>query len=128
MDKTVLVIDRDHYLLGLYANSLAEAGLSAHGATTGREGLMLLDTHNPHLILMDIVFRDMSGMQFLQHIYSMRHYKKTPIVLISNYNTVPYQEIARDVGIRAWLQKSDHTANDVVVSVLDVLRSHPHSE
>ena len=127
MDKRVLIIDRDHYLLGLYANSFVEAGLNAHGTTTGREGLMLLDTHKPHLILMDIVFRDMNGMQFLRHIYSMRHYQKIPIVLVSNYNTRSYQQIAHDVGIHTWLTKREHTADEIVLFVSGVLHSYSHS-
>ena len=120
-NANVLIVDQDNFLLGLYANAFNNAGLNVEGAVNGRDGISILDNYQPDIIVMDIVFRDMSALQFLRHIYSNAEFRKVPIILVSNYNTDFYDEIAEQVGIYKRLMKFENTTDDILVNVFDAL-------
>ena len=61
-----IVIVEDEYLLGkTIAQALTKHGHEARAATTGEEGLALLQTFQPALVLLDMRLPRMSGMEFL---------------------------------------------------------------
>jgi two-component system response regulator AtoC len=61
-----IVIVEDEYLLGkTIAQALTKHGHEARTVTTGEEGLALLQTFQPALVLLDMKLPRMSGMEFL---------------------------------------------------------------
>ncbi len=61
-----IVVVEDEYLLGkTIAQALTKHGHEARTATTGEEGLALLQTLQPALVLLDMKLPRMSGMEFL---------------------------------------------------------------
>jgi DNA-binding response OmpR family regulator len=57
----VVLIDDDAALLGLMARAFAAAGYATVTAENGRKGLLLLDEHDPQLVVTDIVMPEMEG-------------------------------------------------------------------
>ena len=120
-ENTVLIIDQDRFLLGLYANAFKNAGLGVQGVMTGEEGISVINTQTPNIIVMDIIFQDMNAIQFLSHLHSQEGFQKIPIILVSNYNTDSYDAIADDVGIYQRLTKFENTTDDILAHVLKVI-------
>jgi len=61
-----IIIVEDEYLLGkTIAQALTKHGHEARTATTGEEGLALLQTFQPALVLLDMKLPRMSGLEFL---------------------------------------------------------------
>lgn len=117
----ILLIDKDSFLLGVYASALSRAGFNVEGVLTGREGISIIEGSNTDAIVMDIIFQDMSATQFFRHLYSNSDISKVPTILVSNYNTDSYEEIAPDFGIRKRLMKFENTTDDILDNVVEVL-------
>lgn len=64
--KTILVID-DEILIGeLVCDYLGGMGFRTVRASGAKEGLQLAEIENPHLILLDVLMPEMSGIECLQ--------------------------------------------------------------
>ena len=78
--KKVLVIDDDTLLVRLIEHHFAEEGFEVLKAYTGREGLSLVRSLAPDLIILDIVLPDVSGWEICQLV---RQISKVPIVMLT---------------------------------------------
>ena len=62
--QRVLVIEDDQAIRELLTIVLAAEGYDIRVATNGREGLVMVDQWRPHLVLLDLLMRDMDGWTF----------------------------------------------------------------
>jgi CheY-like chemotaxis protein len=60
-DKTVLIIDDDAYILKVIALKLKNNGYSVVTASDGREGLELIESHKPEVVITDLNMPRMDG-------------------------------------------------------------------
>jgi two-component system KDP operon response regulator KdpE len=80
MDKKVLVVDDEPAFVRLVSNSLSHSGYEVLTAGDGQEALRLLFTHNPDLVLLDVMMPRMNGWQTCSRI---REVSDVPIVIIT---------------------------------------------
>ncbi len=78
--KKVLIIDDDVLLIRLIEHSLSRVGVEVHKAYSGYEGISLVRTQQPDLVILDIVLPDIDGWQVLQRI---RQISKVPILMLT---------------------------------------------
>src|ERR1700743_3558300 len=64
----VVIIDDNPRSLEFIATALREYPIEAYTASSPEEGLDLVYTHRPQLVMTDLVMPQMSGMQVLEHI------------------------------------------------------------
>ena len=78
--KKVLVIDDDVLLVRLIEHSLSQVEVEMLKAYTGYEGISLVRTRQPDLVILDIVLPDIDGWEVLQRI---RQISKVPILMLT---------------------------------------------
>jgi class 3 adenylate cyclase/CheY-like chemotaxis protein len=80
---TILVVDDNASNRALLMEQLRRQGHTVTEATCGLEGLELMQSHAPDLVLLDLLMPDMSGYEVLQAIRSNKTLRRIPVVMIS---------------------------------------------
>lgn len=78
--KKVLVIDDDVLLIRLIEHNLSQVEAEVLKACSGYEGISLVRTQQPDLVILDIVLPDIDGWEVLRRI---RQISKVPIVMLT---------------------------------------------
>ena len=78
--KKVLIIDDDVLLVRLIEHNLSRIEVKVLKAYTGYEGISLVRTQQPDLVILDIILPDIDGWEVLQRI---RQVSKVPILMLT---------------------------------------------
>lgn len=100
----ILVIDDDPDLLMLCRINLALDGHEIVEASSGREGLQLLASHKPDVVLLDVMMPAFDGLEVLRTIRDgiTTH---VPVVIVSARVGIEDRIAARDAGADAFISK-----------------------
>ncbi|MBF0272955.1 MAG: response regulator [Magnetococcales bacterium] len=79
--KTILCVEDDAQLLGLYSRMLQDQGFAVLTAHSGESGLEVLQIAQVDLLITDILMPDMDGVELIFHVLSL--HPDLPIVAIS---------------------------------------------
>jgi len=79
-EKKVLVIDDDVLLARLIEHNLSRIEVTVLKAYTGYDGISLVRSQQPDLVILDIVLPDIDGWEVLQRI---RQVSKVPIIMLT---------------------------------------------
>jgi two-component system response regulator HydG len=116
---TILVVDDDPGHAEATAESLERAGHRCLTATSGAEGLRLLDQHDVDVVLTDLVMRDADGMEILKAARQKR--PDTEVVVMTGYASVETAVEAMQQGAAHYLRKplNMHEVRAVIGKVLE---------
>lgn len=78
---TILVIEDDPDIRELVSYNLGKEGYSVVGAATGEQGLSLLSTANPDLIVLDIMLPGADGLEVLRTLKRSAAAERIPVVM-----------------------------------------------
>jgi len=81
MDQKILIIDDDDGIRTVFSRFLGSKGYKVTCASNGREGLAMLDTVGPDLVITDIMMPEADGLEVLMAIRSKP--TKIPVIAIS---------------------------------------------
>ncbi len=79
----VLVVDDEPDLVELLSYNLRQAGYEAIGARNGLEALQAAARHNPHLIVLDIMMPELSGIEVARRLRADPRMARTPIIMLT---------------------------------------------
>jgi two-component system response regulator FlrC len=99
----VLIVEDDPVLREALAETMTIAGHTYITAQDGKEALVLLDIHNPAVVLTDIRMDKLDGNQLLEEIQKKR--PDLPVILMTAYGSVEDAVIAIRHGAVDYLQK-----------------------
>lgn len=99
---TVLVIEDEPQMQKFLAAALASEGYRVVPATTGEEGLVLLRSHHPDVVLLDLGLPDVDGVEVTRRI---RASSNRPILVISARGREDDKIQALDAGADDYLTK-----------------------
>lgn len=85
MTHSVLVVDDDREIRGLYRLILEREGFHVDEASNGAEALQFLLSHTPNVILMDMLMPMLGGEAVLRRIQKMRSLQHVRLVVITAY-------------------------------------------
>jgi signal transduction histidine kinase/DNA-binding response OmpR family regulator len=77
----ILVVDDDRFFLRQMVDILISGGFNAQGVISGEQAMELLKDHKFHVIVTDVVMKDMSGIELLQKVRI--HDRLTPVICVS---------------------------------------------
>ncbi len=112
--KKILIIEDDKVLANIYRNKLAVEHYQVEVADTGETGLARMRTFKPHMIFLDLVLPQMSGVEVLRHIRSEADFAKIPVVVFSNAFLTNAVQEAWKAGATKCLSKADCSPKDVL--------------
>jgi len=106
--KSIMVVDDDEDIRKLLAIYLENYGYTVLTAGSGETGMKLARRMKPDLILLDVAIPDISGMELLKIIKSDRKLKKTPVIMLSNYQLQKGTKLFLKAGALAYIDKRTH--------------------
>lgn len=98
MAKNILLVDDDEEVLELLSKKFMESGFFVITAIRGEEAVEKARTHQPHLIVMDIMLPDFSGPEAVKLLKDDPATRSLPVIFISGI--VSKDEQDPNAGVR----------------------------
>ncbi|MFH2103138.1 MAG: response regulator [Chloroflexota bacterium] len=93
--KRILCIEDEQEMIDLIRLILNRRGYEVHGAYGGKEGLDLIRTLKPDLILLDLMMPDMDGWEVYQQMKADETLREIPVIVV----TAKAQSIDKVLGL-----------------------------
>ena len=109
---SILIIDDDKHDRFLFKEFLSRANdvnYMFEEANTGDMALLLYEQRKYDCVLLDFMMHGMTGIEFLEHLQE-KNIALIPTIFISNHLNPLIIERAKELGIAAYLEKSDLTS------------------
>lgn len=100
----ILIVEDDFLLLELYETMLFGEGYEVHKAGDGDEGLKLIQSLTPNLVLLDLAMPSVSGFQVLEAL--KKDGNPTPVIIISNTDDPAAIQKCRELGAVEYVVKA----------------------
>jgi len=101
----ILVVDDDPYILMSLEFLMRKSGFEVMIARNGTEALQLLDTHNPDVVLLDIMMPDVDGYSICEFIKSTEKHKQCKVVFLSAKSKEADIQKGYDLGADLYITK-----------------------
>ena len=122
MIKKILVIEEDASLFKAYQEMFRLEEVNVVGANTGQEGLNLIHSEKPDIIILDIMLPGgMNGFDVLEQLKRNPATRQIPVIVITNLDTE--EKVARTIGATDYLVKANTTKDEIVKLVKKRLKS-----
>jgi len=116
--RRILVVEDDLRLGRFLADLLRRQGYQAETATTGAQALEAAETFQPHLLILDLVLPDISGLEVLERVHRGG---KVPVLVLSGRGEEALKVRALDMGADDYLTKPFSPA-ELLARIRAVLR------
>lgn len=114
---SILVIDDDRDLLGLFSRVLERVGHRVCIAENGKDGLRIFDEEAPDLVLTDLVMPGMDGHEVARHVRLSKH-GQIPVVGMSGTPWKTCHQHFDDVLVKPFkIEELVETINRLIVEV-----------
>ena len=102
-NMTILVVDDDEDIRAGIALALRSEGAEILQAEDGNETLAMWQSHEPHIVVLDMMLPERSGFLVLEE---LREASSPPIVVMVTANEGKrHEQYARSLGVHAYLTK-----------------------
>ncbi len=95
--STILVIDDSPFIVDIFVTMLERGGYTVKSANSGPEGIELLSSVTPDLILLDIMMEPMDGWETLVEIKQNLDTKDIPVMMLTAKQLTPQE--AQEYGM-----------------------------
>ena len=119
--KTIMWVEDDQFLSDLISRKLSSQGCKLLYAKTGEDGLKILETEKPDVIILDLLLPGIGGFDVLEKIKSDARIKSVPVVILSNYSQNNEEERAKKLGATKFLVKASIVLDDLVKELSEVV-------
>ncbi len=72
---------------------------------TGKEGLKIIQSENPDMILLDIQLPDINGTDICRELRKLKKFKKTPIIAVTSFAMKGDKERILEAGFNDYISK-----------------------
>lgn len=110
---TILLVEDDHDIAGMYRRKLQDDGYRVHVAMTGEMALALAVQSRADLVLLDMGLPTMDGLHVLAALRANRRTFSLPVVILSNCDDPDLIERGLQLGAIDYLIKSRITPTGV---------------
>lgn len=115
---TILLIEDDRVLAGMYRLKFDVSGLRLRLASGGYEGLDVAKKAKPDLILLDLKMDDLDGFEVLKRLKADPALRAIPVLLLTNMSEKDNAEKGLALGAEAYILKSKTLPQDIVNRVV----------
>jgi len=107
--KRILIVEDDQLVASAYKKRFQEAGYEVEWAPDGLEGIKLVSSVKPEVVLLDLLMPRLDGIEVLKYIRSHPELKHLPVVVFSNSYMTNLVENAWRAGADQCLMKASTT-------------------
>ena len=123
-NKYLIVIVEDEYNISSFVSAVLQAnGFDTMVARNGAEAIILITSHCPDLVLLDLGLPDMDGLEVLQ---KLRSWSDVPVIIISARTKEQEKVSALDLGADDYITKPFGTG-ELMARIRTSLR-HSHAQ
>jgi DNA-binding response OmpR family regulator len=119
--QKILIVDDDPQMQKLYDRIFEMEEFQVDTADDGRSGMDKVRLFRPDVILLDIMMKNVSGLEMLSQIKADSASREIPVVVLSNVSDPKIVNEARVKGASQYVVKSEKEPADMVAIVKDVL-------
>lgn len=120
LNKKILIVEDDSSLLKAYREMFKPEEFSVVDAKTGQEGLQMIQSEKPDLIMLDIMLPGgMNGFDVLEKLKANPLTEKIPVVVLTNLDSE--EKVAKTIGARDYIVKANTTKDEIVKLVTECL-------
>ncbi len=105
MSLTVLAVDDSKTMRDLLRAALVPQGFDVRLAGDGEEGLAMLGSVTPHVIITDINMPKLDGFGFIEGVRGRDDLRGTPILVLTTESAPELKQRARSAGATGWIVK-----------------------
>jgi len=116
-EAQVLIIDDDLMSRYVLKSLFKDSGYAVMEAVSGEEGLRLIQTHLPQVIVLDLVMPDLSGAEVLATLKADPATQSIPVIIVTS-QVVEEDQRARLLKQVAGLLSKDSLARDALLAVV----------
>ena len=117
----VLVIDDSFENRLLLSSQLKMEGYKILQANGGIEGIEIAQTHDPDIILLDVMMPDMNGFEVCQHLKDHKRTNLIPIIMVTALREVQYRIEGIEAGADEFLSRP-HVREELLVRVRTLIQ------
>lgn len=127
---SAVVIEDEEDILELISYNLRREGFDVKGATSGEDGLSLVENSHPNVVLLDLMLPGVSGLDVCKRLKANSDLQSIPILMVSakgdesdiiaglemgadDYVTKPFSPKILVARVRAVLRRSHGTKSDI---------------
>ncbi len=103
MNRKILVVDDEHYILESLKDVLEDEGYICFTASNGYDGIRIIEQDNPDVVLLDIWMEDMDGLEVLKRVKD--NYPLLPIIMISGHGNIETAVQTTKLGAFDFIEK-----------------------
>ena len=122
MEKTILLVEDDVFLIDIYSSKIKEAGFEVEVAEDGEAAIKKAKETKPDIVLLDLVLPKADGWEFLKEIKAIPELKDTKIIILSNLGQKDEIEKGLQMGADKYLVKAHYTPSEVIEEVKKILK------
>lgn len=115
--KSIVIIEDEETLLRMLSEKLSREGFKVWKALNGEEGLHMIQTKHPDIILLDIIMPRMDGMTMLKTLRQSEWGKDIPVIILSNLSDDKRVAESMEHGVYDYLIKTDWSLEEVAKKV-----------
>jgi DNA-binding response OmpR family regulator len=121
-NKKILIIEDEETLQNALTEYLKEEKFETVSALDGEKGIELALSEKPDLIILDIVLPKKDGFEVLDEIKKNDETKGTPVILLTNLESMDDIQKAFEKGATTYLVKSEYKLEDIVKKINETLK------
>jgi DNA-binding response OmpR family regulator len=117
----IAIIEDDPVISQMYRMKFEANGFDVQLADNGKNGVAMVQSFHPDIILLDLQMPVMDGAEALGIIRSHPWGKTTPVIVLTNLGEEEAPKSLRDLGIHSYIVKAELTPSQVVSTVKEAL-------
>lgn len=118
----ILIIEDDKFIGEIYVTKLVAEGFDVSLAEDGEEGLEMIKSEMPDVVLLDVLMPKMDGLEVLEEMKKIPELDTIKVIMLTNANEEEFVKRANAARKVEYLLKSGHTPGEVVEKIEDLLK------
>lgn len=118
----IAIIEDDPVISQMYRMKFESDGFDVQLAHDGQQGVDLVQSFNPDIVLLDLQMPVMNGLEALEIIRKNPLGKTVPVIILTNVGVEEAPKELKALGVESYIVKANLTPRQVVQQVKEALK------
>lgn len=126
MKSTILIVEDDSFLAGIYAKKFETEGFDVSFAANGDDGMRLALKDHPSLVLLDLRLQPekMDGFEMLKQLKESADVKEIPVLVLTNLGQKEDVDRCLKLGAAGYVIKAHALPHEVVAKAKELIHAN----